>query len=80
MTFVLFSAMRKREKVLNLNEEIVRKNENLATSPYDSYTNTEDKIQKERVMTGIDIDDDPDFEFYAEDNIKSGGLIGLVPN
>ena len=75
MTIVLFSAMRNREKILGLNEEIVRRNENLSSSPHSSYTDLEDQEQRVKALTGIEIEDEPEFEFYEEDNIQGGGLI-----
>jgi hypothetical protein len=42
MTLVLFWSMNRREKILGLNEEIVRRNEKLESPPYSSYNNTKE--------------------------------------
>ena len=68
MTCLLFSSIRNREKVLDLNEEIVRKNE--TTSPPNSKVNPitgeADYADRDRGDSEIVIEDDEeeDVEFY----------------
>lgn len=75
MTCVLFSAIRNREKILDLNEEIVRRNERLDSPNHSSYYEGEDETkEREQSITGIEIEEEGDFEFYEEDR----GTIGII--
>ena len=72
MTIVLFSAMRKREKILDLNEEIVRRNENRRSPNYSNY-GSDDENKPYKAISGItDNDPEDDFEFYEEEHGPMG--------